>query len=261
MRAIEDSVLDNEIFTDRDEKALSRGLEKELNKIGIEYPDWVTFDDDTKEKLVISWDGSHYVIAGDTRKWETLATVVDEFSYLSLLSDHGGKHQDAHYTLDESIMDSPEVKSMNGAFVELHDGQAQPQSSITERDLAVYSYYCFLHSAKSWLENPDSLFHAFNFLDYHPAFWHRSRPEQYPNQWSTNELNGNIWQHVSRDEKGNTVVMLEHGRAFPNAYHHHSHDPALDIYAPSFDEAYIQLAKKVHAKFAINGVERQIVIA
>jgi hypothetical protein len=120
--------------------------------------------------------------------------------------------------------------------------------------LAKGRYHKFLESTLRYEKNPDNFRTAWNWLDRHPAFWsHRSEDDFY---WST-ENNSRIWMGVSANREGNTVIMLEHGAAVRDSRTHHYHDLRLDIYAPTYEEAIIQLAAKVYQFFEVDGSERK----
>jgi len=124
----------------------------------------------------------------------------------------------------------------------------------TDVFLAKGRYHSFLESTLRYEKDPDDFRTAWNWLDHHPAFWSRRSEDDF--YWST-ESNAHIWMGVSADREGNTVIMLEHGAAVRDSRTHHYHDLRLDVYAPTYEEAIIQLAAKVYQFFEVDGSARE----
>jgi hypothetical protein len=128
--------------------------------------------------------------------------------------------------------------------------------SITDEEkigLVKHDYLTWLFLTEEYRKNPNDFLHAFRWVRSHPAFWSRSTPESH--YWETNY--SDFWFEVSRSETGELVYMLEAGSAVEPERTSHYHDLRLDVYAPSFEEAYIKLASLVDKFFNIDGSERQ----
>jgi hypothetical protein len=86
---------------------------------------------------------------------------------------------------------------------------------------------------------------AYGFLEGHPAFWKRPRPEEYPNEWSTDEGVSTIWSCPSYRKDGSIVMMMETGSMVPPERKHRYHDLRLDTYEDTYEKGIIATAKKL----------------
>jgi len=120
--------------------------------------------------------------------------------------------------------------------------------------LAKSSYLYWLESTLAYEANPNDFMTAWYWVDSHPAFW--SRYKEGSNDWSMNN-NSNVWVGVTAKDTGETVIMLETGAAIEPARTSHYHDLRLDVYAPTYEEAFVKLAALVHKFFDIDGSERE----
>lgn len=252
---IPDDILNRDIFTDNHDNNpdFFHNIEKYLNASGISFPSFVTFEE-VKPIHEISWtEETGYVAEGVDGEWESIEELAD---FIERDLKHDAKFHD-------SILGSPDVEDDLGGMVFLKDKEDRGSSRmllgpVDKRGLAVYKYYSFLGGAKAWLENQDDMVLAYSFLESHPAFWSRSRSQidRFPHEWKMDQWLSGVWIGLSRKENGENVIMLEHGAAVEPDRVMHYHDTRLDVWAPTFEEAYIQLAKNVHKYFYLDGEAR-----
>lgn len=250
---INDSVLEHEIFVDRDNRPddFFTNIEFYLHQAGVEMPSFYTFKE-VKPFNEISWSAEKgYTATGVEGSWDSM----------SELNDHIENVLGNDVTFHRSALKSPDVEdNLGGDMIFLKDklnkGSARMLFSPPPyRALAHWHYYQFLGTARYWLENQTDMVAAYSFLESHPAFWSRHTME-HPDTWAQDKGLSGLWIDVSKRQDGSPIVMLEHGSAVEPERIRHYHDPRLDVYADSFEEAYIQLAKKVHEFFALDGSER-----
>jgi hypothetical protein len=124
-------------------------------------------------------------------------------------------------------------------------------------------YKDFLRNAKKYLKDPDSFFNAYYFIDTHPAFWLNKDLEKFPYFWDTSNHCERISHYVSKDDNNDLVVGLETGchikesthEPYSQNYSNHYHDYRLDVYGKTFEEAFIELARKVNLFYNLDGTE------
>lgn len=119
--------------------------------------------------------------------------------------------------------------------------------------LAKNNYLNFLFSTERYYNNRNDFYMAFLWVKHHPAFWYRHREEY--QEWETNY--SGFWFEITKNKDNDVVYMLEAGAAIEPARLSHYHDLRLDVYASSFEEAYIQLAALVDKFFNLDGSERE----
>jgi hypothetical protein len=136
--------------------------------------------------------------------------------------------------------------------------------------LVCSSYKEFLKTQEAYKENPEQIGLAYNFINQHPMFWHtekvvrsvrsrRSERNQNPEKSDQTEkleiVTGQGWGHLqwqifNKKNKDTgaleTSVTIETGQGS-------WHDYNLDVYAPSFDGAVIELAKLIHTHYDSHG--------
>lgn len=128
--------------------------------------------------------------------------------------------------------------------------------SHTDEDkehLALYQYLEWLFLAEKYYKNPEDFLLSYRFVKSHPAFWYRHNAES--NYWTHDYTR--MWMEISRKDDGELVYMFEGGSAVPPNRTEHYHDPRLDVWAPSFEDGYIQFAALVDKFFYIDGSERE----
>jgi len=130
--------------------------------------------------------------------------------------------------------------------------------SSTDSDdewLAKANYIQFLQKTLRYEANPKDFVTAFNWVDSHPAFWSRHIADT--NQWNTSN-NSHVWVGVGRrKDTGSSYIMLEHGSAVESDRTRHYHDLRLDVYADTYELAFVELAALVHKFFDVDGRERE----
>lgn len=244
---LDDKVLENPLFNTsmkEETEGFYENIETKLNNIGVYFPSFVTFDP-VKEKNVISWDGSEFFSPGVEGFWENIENL-----YEFIENDLG---HDADF--DDSIYESGQVKDgVIGVSIPHKYGYRMLIGPVDTRNIEVFHYYSYLCLARTWLTKQDDFVYAYRFLNEHPVFW--SRRSEVSTQWNTDSGLSSMWVHPTRNDKGETVVMLEHGAAVPDARTMHYHDMRLDIYEPTYEKAIIELAKRVHKFFYLDGEER-----
>jgi hypothetical protein len=120
--------------------------------------------------------------------------------------------------------------------------------------LAVTHYYRFLKLTVEYEKNPNDFVTAYNWVDYHPAFWTRYTADS--NHWNIAN-NSKVWVGVGvHEDSRKPYIMLEHGAAVPDERTSTYHDLRLDVYEDTYEEAFIALAAKVHKFFDVDGSER-----
>lgn len=118
---------------------------------------------------------------------------------------------------------------------------------------AKYNFLLFLFATEEYYAKRDDFFTAYNWVLSHPAFWSVGRTS--PHYWNTNY--GSASLEIIRNDKDELVYMLEAGAAVEPERVMHYHDLRLDVYAPSFEDAYVQLADLVDKFFHVDGSERE----
>lgn len=172
---------------------------------------------------------------------------------------------DAQIEFDDSI-NRPEWGELIGAMflgADQGDGTGRLLVSYTDQDKIYLLKQAMRQHQKlceKYQQTPDDFYLAYNWLLGHPAFWYRrEKDSDGPTlEWVTDDGFHNMWTMVDREEDGHIVVVLEHGSAVPPARTVHYHDPRLDVVAPSFEDAYIQLARQVDKFFNLDGTDKVI---
>lgn len=250
---LNDNVLEHEIFIDRDNRPddFFTNIEFYLHQAGVELPSFYTFKE-VKPFNEISWSKEKgYTATGVEGSWESIVA----------LNDHIEKELGNDVTFHRSALKSPDVEDeLGGDMLFIKDlenrGSARMLFSPPPyRALAHWHYYQFLGTARYWLSHQDDMVAAYSFLETHPAFWSR-HTMKHPDTWAQDKGLNSIWIDVVKGKDGKPIIMLEHGASVPPERITHYHDHRLDVYASSFEEAYIKLAQKVHEFFALDGSER-----
>lgn len=138
-------------------------------------------------------------------------------------------------------------------------------SAMNSEAVAHYRDHDFARDTHKYLNNPESFLYAWRWLNSHPAF----NSDPYVASFSSE-----LYMAVYEDEEsGEVSIGLEIGAHYSHrdllqsnkqwvkdqiAWGHSKkgldfHDVDLDVYAPTFEEAIVQLAGKVHERY---GVER-----
>ena len=249
---IDDSVLDHPLFSEEMEtEEQYNTMGKRLAEAGTPFPAKVTFEEPKTvrtiryyaEKQVFRAEG----FISDWPKIEDLYKWIHE--------------ADEDVEFDPSVLEAPGVRGVMGldlVSVKIPDSRNSRVliSKVDHQSLKHNRYFQFLVLAKRWLEDTSNWMLAYQFIQYHPAFWYRVQPERFDHEWDLEGGHKGLWVCVTSNYDGDPVVMLEHGQSVPPTHSHHYHDLRLDVWAPTFEDAYVQMAQKVHKFFALDGEER-----
>jgi len=108
---------------------------------------------------------------------------------------------------------------------------------------------------QNYKEEPTNFVDAYQFINYHPAFWWRDSVDP-DAQWHTDNYASRVWTEAlgSADDY---QWALEAGRSVEGDHTHHYHDLRLDVYGIPLETAYIKLAAIVIQVFEDDGTERE----
>jgi hypothetical protein len=253
---IDEEVLKDSLFSDshENEKGFYESVESRLTALGISYPEFAEIEP-SPTCHTISWseENEEYTASGLDLSWERLE---DAYRHIQKMG------HDAAF--DDSALNSPDVESSLGAdMVFLKPDTEDARSAglligpVNHREIAFYHYYGFLRTAKAYTEDPTDFLKSYYFLQGHPAFWTRSDPERFPYSWNTSSGTASISSFPTVDRDGNVVISMEHGSAVPPLRASRYHDPRLDVWAPTFEQAYIEMAARTHKYFTLDGEKRE----
>lgn len=124
------------------------------------------------------------------------------------------------------------------------------------RNHLVEDYQEFLIKDAAWRTDPDDFYACYDWLSSHPAFWsgHESREGEI--SWETGFGLGHDGPNVYKGDDGRVRVLLEAGPYMGETRDQHSIDSRLVTVADTYEEAIIDLAKKVDEFYDITGSER-----
>lgn len=243
------SLLEQDDYSFMDEGSFSRMMVT----LSPYYPEKAAFwrnEEKAKPDVTVSWKDGQYVLTQD-------GNIVGNYPTLDkAITDLGLQKSGLHllgYGCDDSIILSPEVKSHDGYLVKTLDGGSYLSHSLTSEESHLMSFAFYLRKAKAWIENQDNFLLAYNFLAGHPIMWYRPDAHTSPNHWAYT-ASDKIFTDVSNEEDGAPVIMMETGPSVGPLYAYHSHDHWLDVYGATFEDAYIQLAKRIHTYYHFNGI-------
>lgn len=245
---LNEKVLNDPIFdsTEGLDEKFFYNIEEELAKRGVKYPAFVEFEP-AKGIRKIYWNamtGLYYTDELDEARWDKLSTAVDALEAAGFESE-----------FDESINSAPDVDMNLGGMVFLANG-GMALGASEPRVLAYNNYYGFLRTAKSWLDHQDDVVLAYSFIQYHPVFWHREDATNKPFDWTTDNGMKPLWINPAYGDDGKIVVMMEIGSTIPPLREKFYREPQMDVWGKSFDDAYIQTAKKIHNFYHLDGSAR-----
>jgi hypothetical protein len=148
--------------------------------------------------------------------------------------------------------------SMRKVFREHHDIPMAfgHSSDFSTPALAFADYKAFLSWEKAFAENPEQAGVAYEFINQHPMFWYMEKSKRRDGTPMEPRLvTGRGWDRLAFEvfnkedkETGEikTTVTIETG---PGNYH----DLNLDVWAPSFDAAIVEMAKKIQTHYDSHG--------
>lgn len=225
----------------------------------IEMPSFFTFPERTpvyKVNVEVAAGGVHIVTVVDPEGIPvggTFASLEAGYDYVQQ-----ELHGDVEFTGDVAKAIGKE-NTMLMTVPSTHNGRTYTRMLIshTDRDseyLQKNDYLGFLRTTLEYEKNPNDFYTAWLWLDAHPAFWFRDKKDS--TDWVTHTIS-KVEVMLTKDDKGNTVVMLEHGAAVEPERVMHYHDLRLDVYAPTYEAAIIQLAGLVHKFFNYDGSRKE----
>lgn len=244
----DENLLNSELFTNTDQVVGHTAesfynIEQIVKKYGIDVPEFMTLDEE-KVNIEIRFDGRFFIDGSDVKYDEPDALYEDIIS----------KGYSPQFEFTDEYKGSSYSASLFGDLKNRKTGKIYKTESNTNRPLAFSHYFKYLQLAKKYLNNSEDFVLSYRFLELHPAFW--TRTEHDPNYWITYAgLSGN-YVLVLTDKKNKPTICFEHGAAYGDRYTT-CHDYRLDVYAPTFEDAYIQLAALVHKYFYLDGSERE----
>lgn len=233
-------------------------IEREFPGIeDVKLPDWLeAVLPDVPEPAVVDYiDGSEQC---SLRFPEGIISDYDNMVFESI--------NDAYTFVTEQGIDftfGEKVERQHGRFVSVPSDTMPGLSALlidhskTDKlNLIKMHYRSWLETADHYLENPDDFMSAYYFMDSHPCFWVRERESFLEWQESGHAVNLWIVPQV-KDDKGTVGFMGEAGSHIAPEYRSYYHDLRLDVYTESYEDTIIELARRVHKFFAIDGSERE----
>jgi hypothetical protein len=223
--------------------------EARLKAVGIEMPEFRTFDE-VDPTSFLKYSEEDKVFYSD----ETTLESEKPYDIYKELKENG-----FDVIVHQSALDSGQIGGREGMWSvesERKGFRTTMIGPVDTRALDFAHFYQWLKEAREWIENQDDFMAAYGFLQGHPAFWKRSRPEEYPNQWSTDEGVSTIWSYPSYRKDGSIVMMMETGSMVSPERSRRYHDLRLDTYEDTYEKGIIATAKKVHKFFELDGSER-----
>lgn len=247
--SIEDIIMREEMFSPKPLDFPFGETEARLKAVGIEMPEFRTFDPvDPVARIRYSEENNLF--------YSNHSDINSEKPY-DIYEDLKKKGFDVE--VHQSALDSGQIGGIEGMW-DVESGRKGFRTvmigPVDTRGLDYAHFYQWLKEAREWIENQDDFMAAYGFLAGHPAFWKRSRPEEYPNQWSTDEGVSTIWSSPTYRKDGTICMMMETGGMVPPARDHRYHDLRLDTYEDTYEKGIVATAKKVHQFFELDGSER-----
>lgn len=215
----------------------------------VDLPSFYTFDEPTSEyAAVVSKTDYGFIVDVTDENGEVIAGSP----FTSLSEAYDTVNQD----LQGNIVFSGDLKAagVDSSFFITEGNRLLLTVTDSERIRnAKNSYLMFLFQTEEYYKNRNDFFTGFHWVQNHPAFWYVSRKDSH--YWNTSYA-GFLFE-LSRDSEGKISYMLEAGAAVPPERIMHYHDTRLDVYASSFEEAYVKLAALVDKFFHVDGSERE----
>ena len=211
-------------------------------------PPLLNFPRPPKEYKILRKGPGEFVIDGE---WDATFNLASE------ADDYITKRLNGKAVFDDLDSVDDKSTSMGGMYFEDSTGRMLISLSSDEKfDMLRYSYAEFLKFTEDYRANSDDWVIAYQWLDIHPAFWHRNRPDT--SRWSTSNGMAGRWDSVHRNEDGTAGVGFEHGgTVFPVGTHHY-HDTDMDTYSSGLEQAFIDYALKVDKHFNLDGTRKPV---
>ncbi|MDR0594643.1 MAG: hypothetical protein LBG60_15640 [Bifidobacteriaceae bacterium] len=174
-------------------------------------------------------------------------------------------------------------RHMRSIFVPADEGCSRLLMSRTDRDRVATlerAWQDFLETDAMRKDKPGDFYLNWLWLDQHPAFWTRGskrwpdHPDWRENDlwhWETSGAVASFWVHPFVDQRGRVRIALELGShvasaerrglagawaVVTDAYIEHCHDPLLDTFAKTYEDAIVRAAAKVDKFFDTAGEPR-----
>lgn len=110
------------------------------------------------------------------------------------------------------------------------------------------------HSLK-YQADPSDFYNSYYLVDTHPVFWLCYDVEKSPWYWRTTGHAETLSQYVDKNN-GQIVIGLETGSHVEPDFKGHYHDYRLDVYADTFENAFIELAAMVNKFHYPDGTDK-----
>lgn len=225
----------------------------------VVLPEWLTNEfPEHLPPIVLSYDKEEFWASTDSittsfpsieEAYDFASTLRSEYQveFDSSVDGHGGRLLDRNFLCDAVDGSS---RFLGGYKTEsfLEDLKEDYFQFITETSLE-YSL------------NPDDFITAWTWLTHHPVFWIKGTKEK-SYYWATDSgldrMSINAWVN---EETKQPVVFLEHGPHHEENYTYYYHDIRIFVKATTFEEAIIDMAKKVNDVYGPDGYERSEKVA
>lgn len=225
-----------------------------------ELPAWLNdiLPENTEPALVTAEDGKFVISLGETRE-----EFTDFREAVAALDANYGD-----YKLDATVVEA--TKEINvfdkfGIGLEEEDGMVRLVIGMNDekrRKILSEGYSDFLEAAQNYEEDPNFVT-AWNFIDRHPAFWTAHDIDAFPFSWNQSGHMSHVRIDVYNDDDGAPRVLIETGGhvekadSANKAYSMHYGDWRLDVVGETYEDAVLQLAKRVALAFNPDGSDRE----
>ncbi len=185
----------------------------------------------TSEDAILAYDFVSKVLDGDVKFFGDFS-VIDNVKYLgkkSLTIRRDGKSSSRLLLSHTSQDDEHHIKS---------------------------NYIGFLRTVETYLTDPDNFLSSWDFINLHPALWHRWDAKK-DTSWVTDNGVAKMWIQPTLNENGVLVFMMEAGAAVAPERTSHYHDLRLDVWGSSYEDGIVQTAALLHKFFNVDGSEKE----
>lgn len=163
---------------------------------------------------------------------------------------------------DGDSEDEPHIMMIT-APVEESEGSRQGtqrmymSSSDTDlKEILVSDYEEAIKAEQSYLENPEDVLLAHNYIDLHPSMWTRLKESDDRFQWSTSSAVSNLQLSIYRSDDSDTGVMVEiegGDHVADDDYRSTYLNLALTAYGESWEKAIVNFAGNLYRDYHIDG--------
>lgn len=226
----------------------------EANRPSLGYPEWVTFECDRTIVTITRDDKGGYHV-----KCDGTADVTEYFRSLKEAYNWAIK-KDYLVVIDDAARAGYE--SIGGMVFDNDADERGTKQLFLTHDMQLYidivkdSFDTFLKLDRAWRRNKNSFFHAYQWLNHHPAYW--TRFEKMPWSWETEEGMMHVSMYVYKKTAREVSIVLETGiPEMPRWSNIKFFDPTLTVKAPTYEQAIIALARKIDSEYGITGEPRK----